>query len=55
MKANVWGNYKFQVNNTKNATGKRRLTSGYRSRSVSTSCEERHKKPFSLTCQVNRK
>ena len=51
MKANVCENYTFQIKNAKNSTGKRRLTSSNRSdmSALIASCEERHKKPFSLT------
>ena len=57
LKANVCRNSTFQVNTRKNATWRRRLTSRNRMAVfVSTSCEERHNKPFRLyTWQVNRK
>ena len=49
LKANVCRNSTFQVNRKKNATGRRRLTSSNRAAIfVSTSCEERHNKPFWL-------
>ena len=49
LKANVCRNSTFQVNTRKNATWRRRLTSRNRiAIFVSTSCEERHNKPFRL-------
>ena len=49
LKANVCRNSTFQVNWKKNATGRRRVTSSNRAAIfVSTSCEERHNKPFWL-------
>ena len=49
LKANVCRNSTFQVNTRKNATWRRRLTSRNRiAIFVSTSCEERHNKPFWL-------
>ena len=45
--ANGCGNSTFQGNRKKNATGRGRLTSSNRAAIfVSTSCEERHNKPF---------
>ena len=47
LKANVCRNSTFQVNWKKNATARRRVTSSNRAAIfVSTSCEERHNKPF---------
>ena len=47
LKANVCGNSTFQVNTSKNATWRRRLTSRNRMGIfVSISCEERHNKLF---------
>ena len=47
LKAIVYKNSTFQVNRKKNGTGRRRLTSSNRDAIfVSTSCEERHNKPF---------
>ena len=59
LKTNVCRNHSFQVNRKKNTTGRRRLTS-WRNRAaifVSTSCAQRHNKPFWLykTWRVNRK
>ena len=49
MKAKVGRNSTFEVNRTKNATGKRHLTSNNRAAVTrSTSYEERHNKPFWL-------
>ena len=49
LKANVRRNFTFQVNRTKNATGKRRLISTNQAATfVSTLCEERHNKPYWL-------
>ena len=49
MKGNVFRNSTFQANKKRNDTGRRRLTSSNRAAIfVSTSCEERHKKPFWL-------
>ena len=49
LKANVCRNSTFQANTRKNATWRQRLTSRNRIASfVSTSCEERHNKPFLL-------
>ena len=49
LKANVCKNSTFQVNTRKNATWRRCLTlSNQINISVSTSCEERHNKPFRL-------
>ena len=49
LKANVCKNSTFQVNTRKNATWRRCLTlSNQITIFVSTSCEERHNKPFQL-------
>ena len=49
LKANVCKKSTFQVNGKKNGTGRRRLTSSNQAAIfVSTSCEERHNKPFWL-------
>ena len=54
LKANVFRNSTFQVNTRKNATSRRRQVCHFKF--VSTSCEERHNKPFRLwTWRVNRK
>ena len=48
LKANVCRNSTFQVNRKKNATGRRLTSSNRAAIFVSTSCEERHNKPFWL-------
>ena len=54
FKANVCRNSTFQVNRKKNATGRRRLTSSNQAAiSVSTSCKERHNKPFWVFLAIN--